>query len=429
MATHRFVAGAPAPPISQDVRLEATGAPLLSGNRIEVEIDNVRARTWLLSAIAGSRDRVHVQIYMASDDDVGRRIESALAQAARRGVRVRMLVDSLHGRHGSLGARNPLLERLGAVPGVELRLSRPVIGMPSLEELKRRDHRKLVTVDGTLSLLGGRNFSHEYFTGFDEAALTPRSMWREVPWLDAGAHVEGPAVAELERGFLEAWTEAGGAPFEVASVLPAGSVSVRVVIHRGLRDAHTLDAYLALIDTASSHVCVVNGFPMMLEIQHALLRAARRGVRVRVLSGHLTPSHAGGPFRGPWATVRTAATHFVHSRIDALIAAGCVAYQFCVPEQPSWAPGLGVVRSHVHAKLMSADGRICAVGSANMDFTGGYWESELLLVVEDGPVASALEARFDELAAQSVRVDRNDPQWQRLARSREWMRHWPSVLS
>jgi phosphatidylserine/phosphatidylglycerophosphate/cardiolipin synthase-like enzyme len=233
----------------------------------------------------------------------------------------------------------------------------------------------------------------------------------------------------LERSFLEAWTEAGGAPFDVVDVAAAGATPVHVVIHRGLRDAHTLEAYLALIETAATHLYVVNGFPLILEIQHALLRALRRGVRVRALFGHLTPMHEGLPFTGPWAAARSAATALVHSRMDALIAAGAEAYQFAVAQRPTWVAGLGTVSSHVHAKLMSADGRLCAVGSANMDITAGYWENELLLAVDDAAVARVTEARIDKLLAASMRIERDDPQWQALARRREWMRHWPGVLS
>jgi phosphatidylserine/phosphatidylglycerophosphate/cardiolipin synthase-like enzyme len=424
----------PAPSVARPAsladRLEATtGAPLLAGNRIEVELDNGKARRWLLAAIEAGQRRIHLQVYMAADDEIGRQVEGALVKAAERNVSVRLLVDSLHGLHGSLGVRNPLLERLAARPGIELRVCRPITGLPSLEDLKQRDHRKLVVVDNSLALIGGRNLSREYYTGFDEVALTPRSLWREVPWLDAGARVEGPAVAALERSFLEAWTEAGGAAFDVADVSPVGSTPARAVIHRGLRDARTLEAYLALIETASSHLYVVNGFPLILEIQHALLRAVRRGVRVRALFGQLTPTHAGQPFGGPWSSARTAATSLVHSRMDAVIAAGGEGYQLSVPEQPAWDPGIGAVRSQVHAKVMIADGRVCAVGSANMDITAGYWESELLLVVEDAGIAGALESRVDQLIADSVRVDRNDLEWQRLVKWREWMRYWPGVLS
>lgn len=417
-------------PASLGERLEQrTGASPIAGNRVEVELDNAQARSWLLQAIDDARWRVHVQVYMVLDDDIGAQIEAALVRAAARGVAVRMLVDSLHAWHGSLGVRNPLLDRLAAHRGVELLAARPIDSLPSLLELKQRDHRKLVIADNRIALLGGRNFSHEYFTGFDEVSLRRDSQWREVPWLDAGARVEGPAVATLERAFRDAWVEAGGSGFEVCDCAAAGDVTVRVVLHHGLRDAATLEAYLALIEAAKLHVVVVTGFPLMLEIQHALLRALRRGVHVRILSGNLTPRHGDRVFSGPWASARTAATVFVHSRIDALVAAGAEGYEFSVPPQPQWESGLGAIRTHVHAKLMSVDGQACAVGSANLDITGSYWESEGLLVIEDRAIATAVEARVDELIATSVRIDRDDPQWRRDAGAREWMRYWPGVLS
>ncbi len=423
-------AALPARPASLAWRLDQmTGAPVIAGNRIDVELDNVVARRWLLAAIASSVDRIHFQTYMAADDDIGRQIEAALVRAAARGVTVRLLVDSLHGLHGSLGVRNPLLERLDAAPGIEVRAGQPIDGVPTVEDLKQRDHRKLVVVDNRLALLGGRNVAHEYYTGFDEVALRTQSMWREVPWLDAGARVEGPAVTALEQGFLDAWCAAGGEAWPVAQCAVAGASAARVVAHHGLRDARTLDTYLAMIDTAQSQVQVVNGFPLILEIQHALLRALQRGIRVRVLTGHLTPMFGDRPFEGPWSGARAAVTEFVHSRVDALVAAGAEVYQFAVAPQPRWESGLGPVLSHVHAKLMSVDGRVCAVGSANMDITGGYWESELLLVVEDAVITATVDARLAALIAGSRRVDRDDPQWRQLAERRAWMRYWPGMLA
>jgi cardiolipin synthase len=407
----------------------ATGSELIAGNRIEVELDNPTARNWLLRAIESSEHRVHFQVYMALDDDVGRPVEAALAEAAARGVTVRVLVDSLHGLHGSFGLHNAILDRLSSRPGVELRVGNPITGESSLEDLKRRDHRKLVVVDSRVALVGGRNLSHEYYTGFEEVPVHSDMTWRMVPWLDAGARVEGPAVAELDRSFLQAWTDAGGSAFGIAPCPQAGTAAARVIVHRGLRDAHTVDAYTGLIDSARSHVSVVNGFPLMLEIQHALLRALKRGVRVRTLVGNLTPRHGLEPFAGPWASARTMATSFVHSRMDPIVAAGGDCYEFVVPRQPDWHPSVGDIRPHVHAKAMSVDGRVCAVGSANLDVTAGYWESELLLVVEDESIAKAVEARFDELFATSLRVDPEDPDWKHRAELRRWMRYWPGVLS
>jgi cardiolipin synthase len=407
--------------------VEASALPL-AGNRVEVELDNARARTWLLDAIAQSRESVAVQVYMALDDDVGGAVEAALGEAGARGVTVRVLVDSLHGLHGSFGVENPVLSRLAARPGVELRTSRPLSGIPSLTDIKQRDHRKIVLVDGRVALVGGRNLSHEYYTGFEEARLTADSEWREVPWLDAGARIEGPAVGAIAAAFLDAWTDAGGAPFSTSVPAAVGSTVARVVVHRGLRDARTLEAYLELMETARSHVYAVNGFPYVLEFQHGLLRALKRGVRVRVLSGHLSPTHDARPFKGAWSSARTTATELVHSRLDPIVEAGGEVYLFARRDIAGWDPALGLVHPHVHAKLMSVDGWRCAVGSANFDVTSSYWESELMLVVEDPSVAQPLERRLDELIAGSTRVDRDDPVWRERARGRSWMRRWPGLL-
>jgi len=401
----------------------------IPGNGIELELDNARARRWLLEAIAGSTRSVHLQVYMAEDDDVGGPVEAALAGAASRGVAVRVLVDSLHGLHGSFGAVNPLLARLAQRPGVELRAVRPINELPSLVDLKQRDHRKLVVVDGRLALVGGRNLSHEYYASFDEVELNPQTTWRRVPWLDAGARVEGPAAAAVERSFLASWVEAGGAPFPIAAPPRAGSSVARVIVHRGLRDAHTLELYRELIDAARSTIHVVNGFPLLLELQHALVAALRRGVRVRTLVGHVAPLHGGVQFPGPWAAARAAATELVHARMDPLVAAGGEVHLFAVEGRPGWSPDLGSVQPHVHAKAMSVDGERCVVGSANLDITSAYWESELALVVEDPALARAFEARIDELMAGSVRVRADDPAWQAQAARRAWMRRWPGVLS
>jgi phosphatidylserine/phosphatidylglycerophosphate/cardiolipin synthase-like enzyme len=399
------------------------------GNHIEIELDNRVARGFLLEAIASSKKSLHLQVYMVADDDVARQVADALAAAAARGVTVRVLVDSLHGLHGSFGTQNPLLQRLSVRPGVELRALRPITELPSLEDIKQRDHRKLVISDGRIALVGGRNLSHEYYTAFEEEKVTHASTWREVPWLDAGARIEGPAVAALSSAFLDAWTEAGGAGFEVVVPHPIGVSRARVVVHRGLRDARTLEMYLALVESARSHIYAVNGFPLALELQHALLRALRRGVRIRALIGHVAPTHDGQPFSGPWTATRTAATELVHSRMDPIVAAGGEVYLFARQNLPGWARELGVVHPHVHAKAMSVDGDRCAVGSANLDITASYWESELMLLVEDEALARAFEAQIDRLTAGSIRMNRDDAVWQQLAKRRAWMRHWPGLLA
>ena len=414
---------------TEPLPLDRAEAAVLEGNRVDIELDNARARRWLLEAIGESQRTLHLQVYMAANDAVARSIVDALGNAAARGVRVRVLVDSLLGRHGSFGTENPLLTRLSEYAGVELRVSHPVNEMPTLADLKQRDHRKVLISDGRLALLGGRNLACEYYTGFDEAPITARSLWRELPWLDAGARVAGPAVTVLESAFCEAWLRAGGASFEIKPGPPAGTTRARVIIHHGLRDTATLEEYRELIESAHSHVDIVNGFPLVLELQHALLGARQRGVRVRVLTGHVAPTHAGQPFAGSWAAARAVATDLVHSRLDRLLEAGCEIYSFAKRDVPGWAPDLGVVHPHVHAKVISVDAERCAVGSANFDITASYCESEALLVTLDPRLAQVLEAQITRLMAESTRWSRDDPNWKKLAARRDWMRHWPGLLS
>lgn len=407
----------------------AAAAPATPGNRIELELDNATARAWLLDAIAAATTTFALQLYMAADDDIGAAVEASLAAAGARGVVVRVLVDSLHARYGSPVPDNPLLARLAQRPGVELRAIAPITTASSWTELKQRDHRKLAIADGRIALVGGRNLGHEYYAGFDEVALAASTPWREVPWLDGGGRLEGPIVAELAAAFRERWREAGGGDFAIEPVPPAGSSSARVVLHHGLRDARTLDTYRALIDGARAHVTVVNGFPLVLELQHALVRACARGVAVRVVTGHVAPTHAGEPFPGALTAARTAMTDLVHSRLDPIVAAGGEVWTYAPPFSSGWDPELGVVHAHVHAKVTSVDGERCTIGSANLDVTAAYWESELLVVVEDPAVVRALDATLAAVIAGSTPLRRDDPAWQRDAARRAWMRRWPGLLA
>lgn len=109
--------------------------------------------------------------------------------------------------------------------------------------------------------------------------------------------------------------------------------------------------------------------------------------------------------------------------------AGAEAYEFALASARGWDQELGSVRPSVHAKLVTCDGRICAVGSANLDITACYWESEALLVIEDPATTSAIDEEIGRLIAGSFRIDPHDPEWQRDAQRRVWLgRHWPSTL-
>ncbi|MGE0712539.1 MAG: phospholipase D-like domain-containing protein [Planctomycetota bacterium] len=417
------------PPADDAARLtELTGAAPSAGNAVRFELENAATRAALLARIEAAARSVHFQVYIASDDEFGRALAAALEAAGARGVAVRALVDSLYSGHGSLGQRNALLARLEAAPGVCVRVHRPVEGLPSLEALKQRDHRKLWVFDGACALLTGRNLSRSYFTGFDEVALAEDTPWDAVPWYDAGVELRGPLVAEVERSFAAAWAAAGGEVLAPSQPPPAaGEVRARLVVHEGLRDGRALDAYLALFAGARRRIWVANTFPILQELQHALLRALARGVEVTLLFGSVRPAHGEPPRPFPGGVVRELADRVIRGRIDVLVGAGAAAYELVLPDRPGWS--VRGVRPHLHAKLVSVDGERCSVGSANLDVTAGYWESEATLLIEDPGLAGELERELAALVATSRRLDPQDPGWQELAAGRAWLsRHWPSVL-
>lgn len=400
-----------------------------SASALILEHDNQQARESLLRSFAQARLRIHLQVYMFHDDRVGQQVVQALAEAAGRGVQVRVLVDSVWSRHGSFGQQNPALARLAAQPGVQVRQVRPLSGVPSLDGLKGRDHRKLALVDGRVAVIGGRNIGDTYYTGFDEVALHPQTPQHEVPWMDLSARLEGAVVGGLEALFAEAWRGAGGDPPETLHPGPPGELQLRLVNHESLRDTCTLDTYRALIDDARAQVTVVNTFPMQQELLDALARAVRRGVRVRVLLGHVRPLRGDGePF--PGGAVRQLMTEIVHARMDALVQAGAEVYTMTLPPRPGWDPALGAIQPHVHTKLLSVDGARFTLGSANLDLSAGYWESEALLVVEDTARTAALDAQIAAWLEPSTRLDPGDPAWRDRASRRAWLaRRWPMVLT
>lgn len=405
-----------------------TGSSVVGGNAVTIELENDVARRTLFAACESARERVHAQFYIVEDDEVGREFEAVLVRVAGRGVRVRILVDSLYSLHDSFGAKNALLERLAHVPGIEVRAADPIVGVPGLRELKRRDHRKLVVVDGRRGIVSGRNLGETYYRGFSEVRLSPGSDWRAVPWLDASATLEGPIVAELDAAFREAFTEAGGDTFAIAPCAEAGDTAVRLVVHRGLADAYTLEAYLALIERARSRLVVVNSFPLQLEVQHAMLRAIERGVSLSLLVGNVRPLHGEGmPFAG--GVYRAIADALVRSRIAALLEAGADVRELVIPPRPEWDAALGKVRPYVHAKLLCADARHLAVGSANLDVTAGYWESEAVVLIEDARLGRSLETGLEAWLASAEAIDPRDPAFREHADLRAWLgRVWPSVI-
>jgi len=417
-------------------RLDILGGSRCSdGNQCHVELDNRRARERLFALIDGAHSSVHLQFYILRAGDFTERLAVRLIRRARAGVEVRLIVDALYSTQDVLGLTNPIVVGLSKEPGIEIVAASPINRGEGLVvgAFKRRNHRKVIVIDGEVALVGGRNCGDEYYTGFDEVAITDWTPHERVPWLDAHVEIRGPLTLAVQRAFVDTWRRSSGCAIaDEARLFPPaigrGTTSARLVLHEGLVDTNTLGVYRAMIDSAQQHVYILNDFPIVASLCDALLRALARGVRVEILTGCAVARRGDGEMlQGPQH--RVLFEHMTKKRLEPLIRAGVRAYEYATPQLPEIVVRGGIIRPYVHAKVMTVDGRIASVGSANLDVTASYWEDEANIVVEDEALVTGLEATIDELIAGSYRIDLSSAYWRREVRQRELVSAlWPETL-
>ncbi|UGB38033.1 phospholipase D-like domain-containing protein [Frateuria soli] len=163
-----------------------------------------------LDLIRAARHTIDVQTYIWDQDDAGRLVLDELVQAARRGVRVRILADQLFS-FGDLA----LLDRLArASPNLEVRLYNPTFREASTSPLEwaagiaccffrfnQRMHNKVLVVDATVGITGGRNYQNRYFDWDDD-----------FDYVDRDVLVGGPAAAAMADSFAMFWRHKRSVP-------------------------------------------------------------------------------------------------------------------------------------------------------------------------------------------------------------------------
>lgn len=246
--------------------------PALLGNEVTLLRDGAEAFPAMLAAIGGAREQVLLAMYWFASDGVGRRFAEALGAAAERGVDVCVVYDAV----GSLGADADQFDRL-RLRGAHVHAFNPLSRWPrGLVRLTRRDHRKLLVVDGETAFTGGVNLGDEW-----DSPEQGGGGWR-----DDMVRVVGPASAALARNFREHWPSSLPTPRRLPPPPPrAAGYPVRALGEAFFRhQSDIFRAYVARIVAARSRVWIRNSyFVPDGRVLRALVRAARRGVDVRLL--------------------------------------------------------------------------------------------------------------------------------------------------
>lgn len=322
------------------------------GNIAHLLIDGPRAFQAMLDRIAAAKYRVHLENYIFRGDETGRRFAAALAERARAGVEVRVVYDWF----GSLGTPSSFWKKLRAA-GVEVR----AFGPPSARRplaLLRRDHRKLLVVDGAYAFVGGLCIGDEW-TGNE---TTP-------PWRDTAIELEGPIARQLDDSFALIWRRAHGTPYpplDAADPADVGDVVARVIDGPPVH-ARAYRLYQLIAALAEKTVYITGAYPLFpTPLRSALAAAARSGVDVRLLA----------PGRSDLALLNQAA----RAQYTRLLRAGVRIYEWTGPM--------------LHAKTLAADGKLALIGSSNLNPYSFLSTYELDVLIEDAAIASALEYQF-----------------------------------
>ena len=340
-------------------------------NRVELFHEGAAMFSALYAALRSARRFILVEYYLIRSDRTGAAFAAELADAVRRGVRVWLIYDYV----GSIDTPASFFERM-AHQGIEL----IPFNVPSLRRglhwFDRRSHRKMTIIDGAQAFLGGFNIGDEY-SGLAEG---PRRFH------DVGFSIAGSAVSELVQLFRKTWQMERGEALRFPSAVSDTDVDTResgrgnvAIVSGGPHQTRSAirGAFLVSIASAAEEILIVTPYfvpgPRMMR---SLMRAARRGVRVRLLL----------PARSDVPLVRLLG----RSYYGPLLANGIEIYE------------LG--REILHAKVMLIDGERTVVGSANLDQRSFHRNFEINLIIDDTAFSGQVKAMLRKDFADSRRI-------------------------
>ncbi len=352
--------------------------PLSTGNKVILLRDGPATFAAIAALIRDAKNHINLEYFIIEDVDLeGTKLSDLLIQKRQQGVRVNLIYDSF----GSSSTPDEMFARLRDA-GVNMVAFNPVSASlsGSSYSINDRDHRKMLIVDGTRAVTGGINLSEVYSSN---PLRRPKGADAPTAWRDTDIAIEGPAVAEMQRLFIQTWTSQKGAVIDQEGFFPppvaADGQVVRVI---GSAPAQDRPIYyitlLSAIRSAETRIFLTTGyFVPPREALEDLIAAARRGVDVQLLL----------PSQSDWGL----ALHAGRSYYARLLEAGVKIYE--------------LRDATLHSKTVVIDGVWSAIGSSNFDTRSAMFNDEIDLVILGRETGEAMEALFQEDVANADRID------------------------
>ena len=341
--------------ISEAIAVDNFSHPLTASS---VEIYGLTADFFarLRHDLAAARSFIHLQYFIWEMDELTAEITQILLERVAAGVEVRILYDNL----GSKAYRKDELKRL-ARAGAQV-----TADVTERAQLNYRDHRKVTVIDGEIGYTGGSNMGQEYIDGGERFAT----------WRDTNIRITGQAVAELQKLFASRWyLDRDGEDLLVERYFPAPDGHVAHAGHLTQLVAHTHEglwqasrrAHMIAIAKAEKTAFIQSPYFIPdAGMYDAMINAGLSGVDIRFMMAGVPDKRV--PF---WA----AQTYF-----GRLLAAGVRVYLY--------------EAGFTHAKTITVDSTVSAVGTMNLDIRSMHLHKELMLWMFDEGLTRELEDLF-----------------------------------
>ncbi len=357
----------------------------IAGNAIELLQNGDEFFPAMLEAIRGAQKTINFEAYIFYSDEVGHAFRDALAERARAGVEVRMILDGL----GSSWSLDNSDVRVLQKAGCKFHYYHPTLSL-RFDRTNRRTHRRVMVVDGRVGFTGAIGFAKQW-----AGHAQDKEHWRDIE-----ARVHGPLVNQLQAAFQEHWAKVADEALSGADQFPAlpnaGNLHAQAVSSHSFSIAPVPLVEAVAFAAATKRLWITNSYCTPTQDQVDLLtKAMQRGVDVRLLL----------PGENNDQPITKSAGRAAYGK---LLEGGAKIFEY----QPTM----------IHVKSMVVDGLFAMVGSSNLDPRSAEINEELDVVVYDRDFGTKMEQMFENDLTRSrqytLQQFRDRSTWERLT---EWL--------
>lgn len=342
------------------VRMNYThsGALYTEGNSLTTFIDGEKKFEALINDIRDAKEFIHIEYYIFRMDNLGKNLIDELSKKVKDGVEVRFVVDAM----GSKSIRNKDIKYIRSL-GIKFHIFFPGI-LPLINiRLNFRNHRKIVVIDGEVGYVGGFNVGDEYVNKGDQFDY----------WRDTHIRIKGKAVNELNKRFILDWDYASEGELKNYDKYfklqeDSGNIGIQIVSSGpDHKEEYIKNAYMKIINNAKKSVYIQTPYLVPDEpMKEALKIAALSGIDVRIMVPD-KPDH----FFMKW---------ILSANMGDLMEWGVKFYTY--------------QKGFIHSKTIVSDGKVCSIGTANLDIRSFQLNFEINAIIYDDKFSKEQEDIF-----------------------------------